>query len=58
MPREIGTPSSQYLHMNRDKAQEIKAAYFNREGTQKELAARYGVSQSTVNRAISGVSWR
>lgn len=58
MPRSIGTPSKQYRNMNKTKAEEMRLAYFSREATQQELATRYGVSQSTVNRAINNVSWR
>jgi DNA-binding transcriptional regulator LsrR (DeoR family) len=48
---------TKYRNMSKSKAREIQRAYLNREGTQKHLAARYGVSQSTVHRAVSGVSW-
>jgi len=48
---------TRYRNMNKTKAREIQKAYLAREGTQKDLAARYGVSQSTIHRAVSGVSW-
>jgi DNA-binding transcriptional regulator LsrR (DeoR family) len=48
---------TKYRNMSKSKAQEIQRAYLNREGTQKALAARFGVSQPTVHRAVSGISW-
>ncbi|MDA0790264.1 MAG: hypothetical protein O2780_12505 [Proteobacteria bacterium] len=48
---------TKYRNMSKSKAREIQRAYLNREGTQKALAARFGVSQPTVHRAVSGISW-
>lgn len=46
-----------YRHMTREKAEEIRKAYFARELTQKQLAAKYGISQAAVCRIISGWTW-
>lgn len=39
------------------KAADIRRRYFAREGTQLALAREYGVSQNTVSRIVSGLSW-
>lgn len=46
-----------YRHMNQQKAEEIRKAYFARELTQKQLAAKYAISQAAVCRIISGWTW-
>jgi len=46
-----------YRNMNPARASEIRRAYFNREGTQLEIARRFGIRQSSVSRIISGVVW-
>lgn len=50
-------PMSKYRHMTREKAEEIRKAYFSRELTQKQLAAKYAISQAAVCRIISGWTW-
>jgi DNA-directed RNA polymerase specialized sigma subunit len=50
-------PMSKYRHMTREKAEEIRKAYFARELTQKQLAAKYAISQAAVCRIISGWTW-
>lgn len=46
-----------YRHMNREKAEEIRRAYFARELKQRELADQYMVKQNTVSRIVSGKVW-
>lgn len=46
-----------YRHMNQQKAEEIRKAYFARELTQKQLAAKYAISKAAVCRIISGWTW-
>ncbi len=43
--------------MNRAKAEEIRRAYFAREANQCELAERFGISQGSVSRIVSGRVW-
>lgn len=50
-------PKTHYRHMTREKAQEIRRAYFAREAKQKELAERYGIRQNTVSRIVSMQVW-
>lgn len=50
-------PMSKYRHTNQQKAEEIRKAYFARELTQKQLAAKYAISQAAVCRIISGWTW-
>jgi DNA-directed RNA polymerase specialized sigma subunit len=50
-------PMSKYRHMTREKAEEIRKAYFARELTQKQLSAKYAISQAAVCRIISGYTW-
>ena len=46
-----------YRHMTREKADEIRRAYFARDFKQRELAEKYMVKQNTVSRIISGKVW-
>lgn len=48
---------SHYKHMNLDKAEEIRAMYFKDRKKQREIAERYGLTQGSVSRIISGRSW-
>lgn len=50
-------PKSKYLHMNREKADEIRRLYFSREKKQAELAEIFNVKQNTISRIISGMVW-
>lgn len=50
-------PKRFYGTMTREKAQEIRRAYFAREANQRELAERYGIRQNSVSRIVSGQSW-
>jgi DNA-binding transcriptional regulator LsrR (DeoR family) len=56
MARPCG-PALKYLHMSPEKAAEIRRAYFGREAKQQALAERYGVTQATISRIISGDTW-
>lgn len=51
------SPKRNYRHMTPEKAEAIRRAYFNREAKQRELAERYGITQHTVSRIVSGLSW-
>jgi DNA-binding transcriptional regulator LsrR (DeoR family) len=57
MSGDMHKPKSHYRHMTRAKAHEIRRAYFAREASQVELAARYGVRQGTISRIISNQVW-
>jgi DNA-binding transcriptional regulator LsrR (DeoR family) len=50
-------PKANYRGMTYELAQEIRRAYFAREGKQKELGLKYGIKQNTVSRIISGLVW-
>ena len=50
-------PKTHYRHMTREKAHEIRRAYFAREAKQKELAERHGIKQHTVSRIVSMQVW-
>jgi DNA-binding transcriptional regulator LsrR (DeoR family) len=50
-------PKRHYRQMTAAKADEIRRAYFNREATQRELGERFGVTQHTVSRIVSGLVW-
>ncbi len=50
-------PKRWYRHMTREKAEEIRRAYFSRQAKQAELAARYGITQHSVSRIVSGLVW-
>jgi DNA-binding transcriptional regulator LsrR (DeoR family) len=43
--------------MTPEKADEIRRAYFAREANQPQLARRYGITQHSVSRIVSGLSW-
>lgn len=45
------------VRMTREIAEEIRRAYFAREATQAELGRRYGRTQHTISRLISGFIW-
>ena len=51
-------PKTFYRHMTPAKAAEIRRRYFAREAKQLALAREYGVSQNTVSRIVSGLSWQ
>lgn len=46
-----------YRHMTREKAMELRRRYFAREAKQVDLAREYGLSQATVSRIVSGLTW-
>lgn len=50
-------PKRFYRHMDRSKAEQIRALYFSRQKKQVELAAMFGIRQNTVSRIISGMVW-
>lgn len=50
-------PKRWYRHMTREKAEAIRKAYFAREAKQAELATRYGITQHSVSRIVSGLVW-
>jgi hypothetical protein len=41
-----------------DRAEEIRKAFFDGESSKRVLAARFGVSRSTISRVLSGRIWR
>lgn len=43
--------------MTREKASEIRRAYFAREANQRQLGERFGIAQHSVSRIISGQVW-
>jgi DNA-binding transcriptional regulator LsrR (DeoR family) len=51
-------PKRYYRHMTPAIAAEITRAYFAREAKQAELAARYGITQASVSRIVSGLVWK
>ena len=51
------TQMRHYRHFKREYAEEIRRLYFSRQATQKQLAERFGVSQSAVCRIISNHTW-
>ena len=51
------SPKSRYRNMDREKAIEIRRAYFSREANQRQLGERFGIAQHTVSRIISGQVW-
>jgi predicted transcriptional regulator len=50
-------PKRWYGRMTPERAAEIRRRYLAREATQPQLAAGYGVAQSTVSRIVSGQVW-
>lgn len=46
-----------YRHMTRTIAEEIRRLYFSRQAKQAELAERYGIRQNSVSRIVSGKVW-
>lgn len=50
-------PKRWYRNMTPARAAEIRRAYFAREGTQQALADLHGISQNSVSRIVSGLSW-
>ena len=50
-------PMSHYRHFKREDADEVRRLYFSRQMTQKELAAKFGLSQSAICRIISNHTW-
>jgi DNA-binding transcriptional regulator LsrR (DeoR family) len=57
MSRHSIAPKSRYRHITRAKAEEIRRAYFAREANQCQLAERFGISQGSVSRIVSGQVW-
>lgn len=55
--RKQYNPKKYYRDMNHDKADEVRRLYFSREMTQKQLAAKFQISQSAVCRIVSGWTW-
>lgn len=50
-------PKRRYRHMTPEKAAEIRRAYFAREANQRQLGERYGITQHSISRIVSGYSW-
>ena len=50
-------PKSHYRQMTKERANEIRASYFARGITQRELGERYGLRQNSVSRIVSGLVW-
>lgn len=50
-------PMSKYRHFKREDADEVRRLYFLRQMTQKQLAAKFNVSQSAICRVISNHTW-
>ena len=46
-----------YRHMTRTIAEEIRRLYVSRQAKQAELAERYGIRQNSVSRIVSGKVW-
>jgi len=46
-----------YRHFKREDADEVRRLYFSRQMTQKQLAAKFGLSQSAICRIISNHTW-
>lgn len=46
-----------YRNMTRERAEEIRALYFARTHTQRELGELFGLRQGSVSRIISGQTW-
>ena len=51
------TAMRHYRHFKREDADEVRRLYFSRQMTQKQLAAKFGLSQSAVCRIVSGWTW-
>lgn len=50
-------PMKQYRHFKREDADEVRRLYFSRQMTQKQLAAKFKVSQSAICRIVSNHTW-
>jgi len=50
-------PMRHYRHFKREDADEVRRLYFSRQMTQKQLAAKFKVSQSAICRIISNHTW-
>lgn len=50
-------PRTHYGNMTRDKAGEIRHAYFRDREKQAVIAARFGITQASVSRIVSGHVW-
>lgn len=48
---------TQYRQFKREYADEVRRLYFSRQATQKELAKKFSVSQSSICRIISDKTW-
>lgn len=46
-----------YRHFKREDADEVRRLYFSRQMTQKQLAAKFGLSQSAICRIVSNHTW-
>jgi DNA-binding transcriptional regulator LsrR (DeoR family) len=51
------SPKRFYKNMNLKKAEEARIMYFNEKKKQREIAIYLGISQGSVSRIISGLSW-
>ena len=50
-------PMSKYRDFKREYADEVRRLYFSRQMTQKQLAAKFGISQSAICRIVSNHTW-
>jgi DNA-binding transcriptional regulator LsrR (DeoR family) len=50
-------PMRNYRHFKREDADEVRRLYFSRQMTQKQLAAKFGLSQSAICRIVSNHTW-
>ena len=51
------TAMRHYRHFKREDADEVRRLYFSRQMTQKQLAAKFGLSQSAICRIVSNHTW-
>lgn len=43
--------------MNPKKAKEVRRLYFKEGKKQREIAEKFGITQGSVSRIVSGLSW-
>jgi DNA-binding transcriptional regulator LsrR (DeoR family) len=43
--------------MNQKKAEEVRHLYFKERKKQREIAEQFGITQGSVSRIVSGLSW-
>lgn len=51
------TPKKSYRGMTQEKADEIRRLYFSRAMSQKQLSLHFQLSQGSISRIISGLTW-